>query len=114
MAMNSDRAISRSKPYVEIWIPPSHEEYVRQSRLTVLISSWRVTDQKPGSSGASVMPLDQWTGHFARSSLKSSSGGPFLQFSRSATRTSSIMRSVADTLNLQSNGTQTRSRIGIG
>jgi hypothetical protein len=101
IAMNSCCASSRSKPYVVIWTPPTKEEYVRQSRLTVFMSSWRVTDQYPASSGFSLMPADQWTGHCPRSSLNSSCGKPFFQLSSSATHTSSILRSVDVTADLR-------------
>src|SRR3954454_20575089 len=68
--------------------PPSSDEYVAQSRLTVATSSGRVTDQKPFSCGNSLISEVQWTGQLARSSLNRSCGGPSSQRSRSRTRPS--------------------------
>src|SRR4051812_33322179 len=68
--------------------PPSSDEYVAQSRLTVAMSSGRVTDQKPFSCGNSLISEVQCTGQLARSSLNSSCGGPSSHRSRSRTRTS--------------------------
>ena len=67
---------------------------MRQSRLTVWTSSAVVTDQKPGSSGYSLMRSVQWTGHWLRNCLNSSCGGPSSQSSRSATST--LSRSLAN------------------
>ena len=44
-------------------MPPRSDEYVSQSRLTAWRSSAVVTDQKPASSGYSVIFSVQWTGH---------------------------------------------------
>src|SRR5947208_2827202 len=52
------------------------------------MSSAVVTDQKPSSSGNSVIPSLQCTGHWPRISRKSSCGGPSSQYSRSPTSTS--------------------------
>src|SRR4051812_25768422 len=52
------------------------------------MSSGRVTDQKPFSCGNSVISDVQCTGQLARSSLKSSCGGPSSHRSRSRTLTS--------------------------
>src|SRR4051794_1828106 len=52
------------------------------------MSSGRVTDQNPFSSGNSSISEVQCTGQLARSSLNSSCGGPFSHRSRSRTRTS--------------------------
>ena len=48
--MNIERISLSGNTPVDV-IPPSSEEYVRQSRLTVWMSSGRVTDQNPASSG---------------------------------------------------------------
>ena len=64
-----DRVLSAVKP-------PTSEEKVCQSRLTSCTSSAVVTDQKPSSSGYSVMPSVQCTGHSERSRRNSSCGGP--------------------------------------
>ena len=48
--MNIERISLSGNTPVDV-MPPSSEEYVRQSRLTVWMSSGRVTDQKPASPG---------------------------------------------------------------
>ena len=48
--MNIERISLSGNTPVDV-IPPSSEEYVRQSRLTVWMSSGRVTDQNPASLG---------------------------------------------------------------
>src|SRR5207244_4355652 len=57
-----------------------------KSRLTSRISSGDVTDQKPASSGYSVILSVQCTGHSERKRLKTSWGGPSGQSSRSVRR----------------------------
>src|SRR3954451_11955653 len=58
------------------------------------MSSARVTDQYPSSSGNSVMRSVQCTGHRCRISLKSSCGGPSFQTSRSVRSTLSRSPSI--------------------
>src|SRR5947199_10180539 len=53
------------------------------------MSSALVTDQKPSSSGYSVIFAVQWTGQPRRSCLNVSCGGPSSHSSRSVTRRSS-------------------------
>ena len=87
--MNIDRESSIGKiDSLTAVTPPSSEEYVSQSRLTAATSSGRVIDQKPFSSGNSVISEVQCSGQFARNSLNSSCGGPSSHRSRSSTRTS--------------------------
>ena len=63
-------------------IPPTYEEKVSQSRLTLRRSSARVSDQKPASAGYSSSGL-QWTGASRRRREKISCGGPSVHRSRS-------------------------------
>jgi hypothetical protein len=102
MPMNIARASSIGKPAAAMTTPPSSEEYVSQSRLTVCTSSAVVTDQKPGSSGNSSKFSVQWIGHLPRICLKASSGGPSSHSSRSVSSTLLMSRPTVATESLQS------------
>ncbi len=79
-AMNIEVINSSGIAWVSAMQPPRSEEKVRQSRETAWTSAALVTDQKPASSGYSLIS-SKWTGHFDRISLKIACGGPSCQCS---------------------------------
>ena len=94
--MNIARMSSSGNTSVTAVMPPISEENVFQSRLTLWMSSGLVIDQYPASFGYSAILSVQCTGHWPRSCLKTSCGGPSSQNSRSPSWMSSSLRSVVD------------------